>query len=158
LILFVYVDDIVMAFHPSNRHLHREFEKKLDEHYNLKCLGDLKWFLGIRVVRDTNARTIHLVQDAYINKVAAKYNIISTGRPSEVPMLVNYLEQSLEEPNEARTKTYQELVGYLAYLTQYTRPDLARAHVIHASHLTNPGQAHVESIRKVWRHILEMKY
>jgi hypothetical protein len=50
LILFVYVDDIVMAFHPSNRHLHREFEKKLDEHYNLKCLGELKWFLGIRVV------------------------------------------------------------------------------------------------------------
>lgn len=73
-------------------------------------------------------------------------------------MLVNYLEQSLEEPNRARTKTYQELVGYLAYLTQYTRPDLARAHVIHASHLTNPGQAHVKSIRRVWRHILETKY
>jgi hypothetical protein len=73
-------------------------------------------------------------------------------------MLVDYLEQSLEEPNEARTKTYQELVGYLAYLTQYTRPDLARAHVIHASHLTNPGQAHIKTIRKLWRHILETKY
>jgi hypothetical protein len=75
---------------------------------NLKCLGQLKWFLGIRVVQDTNARTIHLVQDAYIDKVAAKYNIVSTGRPSEVPMLGNYLEQSLEEPNEARTKTVAE--------------------------------------------------
>lgn len=73
-------------------------------------------------------------------------------------MLVNYLEQSTEEPNKARTKTYQELVGHLAFLTQYTRPDLARAHVIHASHLTNPGQAHLESVRRVWRHILETKY
>ncbi|KAI1563490.1 reverse transcriptase family protein, partial [Pyrenophora tritici-repentis] len=63
------------------------------QHYGLKCLGELKWFLGIRVVRDINARTIHLVQDAYIDKVAAKYNIISAGRPSEVPMLANYLEQ-----------------------------------------------------------------
>jgi hypothetical protein len=44
--MFVYVDDIVIAFHPSNRHLHPEFEKKLDERYSLKCLGDLKWFLG----------------------------------------------------------------------------------------------------------------
>jgi hypothetical protein len=35
-------------------------------------------------------------------------------------MLVNYLEQSLEELNKARTKTHQELVGYFAYLTQYT--------------------------------------
>ena len=95
-----------MAFHPSNRHLHGEFERKLDKHYNLKCLRELKWFLGIRVVQDSNARTIYLVQDAYINKVAAKYNITSTSRPTEVPIIVNYLEQSLKEPNEARTKTY----------------------------------------------------
>lgn len=73
-------------------------------------------------------------------------------------MLANYLEQSTEEPNKARTKIYQELVGHLAFLTQHTRPDLARAHVIHASHLTNPGQAHLESVRKVWRHIRETKY
>jgi hypothetical protein len=73
-------------------------------------------------------------------------------------MLVNYLEQSLKEPNRARTKTYQELVGYLAYLTQYTRPDLARAHVIYALHLTNPSQAHVKSVRRVWRHVLKTKY
>ncbi|KAF7566301.1 hypothetical protein PtrM4_146210 [Pyrenophora tritici-repentis] len=31
LIMFVYVDDIVMAFHLSNRHLHQEFKKKLEE-------------------------------------------------------------------------------------------------------------------------------
>jgi hypothetical protein len=37
LILFVYVDDIVMAFHPSNCHLHHEFERSMQEHYDLKC-------------------------------------------------------------------------------------------------------------------------
>jgi hypothetical protein len=73
-------------------------------------------------------------------------------------MPVNYLEQSTEEPNKAQTKTYKELVGHLAFLTQYTRPDLARAHVIHAPYLTNPGQSHVESIRRVWRHAIETKY
>ena len=49
-------------------------------------------------------------------------------------------------------------MGHLAFLTQYTRPDLARAHVVHASHLTNPGQAHIESVRKVWRYTLKTKY
>ncbi|KAF7577972.1 Dimer-Tnp-hAT domain containing protein [Pyrenophora tritici-repentis] len=68
------------AYTGISMHIYREFEKKLEEHYGLKCLGELKWFLGIRVVRDINARTIHLVQDAYIDKVAAKYNIISAGR------------------------------------------------------------------------------
>jgi hypothetical protein len=75
---------------------------------------------GTQVVLGHTRRTIHLVQDACIDKVAAKYNSVYNGRPSEVPMLVNFLEQSPEDLNEARMKTYQELVGYLAYLTQYT--------------------------------------
>jgi hypothetical protein len=52
LILFVYVDDIVIAFHRSNAHLHRSFEKDLVNLYNIKAMGDLAWFLGIRIVRD----------------------------------------------------------------------------------------------------------
>jgi hypothetical protein len=52
LILFVYVNDIVMAFHRSNAHLHRFFEKDLVNLYNIKAIGDLTWFLGIRIVRD----------------------------------------------------------------------------------------------------------
>jgi hypothetical protein len=41
LVLFVYVDNIVMAFHPLNCHLHYEFEHSMQEHYDLKCLGPL---------------------------------------------------------------------------------------------------------------------
>jgi hypothetical protein len=47
LILFVYVDDIVMVFHQSNAHHHRSFEKDLADLYNIKAMGDLTWFLGI---------------------------------------------------------------------------------------------------------------
>lgn len=39
-----------MAFHPSNRHLYKEFKKELNKYYNLKYLKELKWFLGICVV------------------------------------------------------------------------------------------------------------
>jgi hypothetical protein len=41
LILFVYVDDIVMAFHRSNIHLHKSFEQSLVHLYNIKAMGDL---------------------------------------------------------------------------------------------------------------------
>ena len=41
LILFVYVDDIVMAFHQSNIHLYKTFEKDLIDLYNIKAIGDL---------------------------------------------------------------------------------------------------------------------
>jgi hypothetical protein len=52
LILFVYVDDIIMAFYRSNAHYHRSFKKDLVDLYNTKAIGDLTWFLSIRVVRD----------------------------------------------------------------------------------------------------------
>jgi hypothetical protein len=56
LILFVYVDDIVIAFHRLNANLYRSFEKDLVDLYNIKAMGDLTWFLGIRIVRD---RALH---------------------------------------------------------------------------------------------------
>jgi hypothetical protein len=71
LILFVYVDDIVIAFHRSNANLYRSFEKDLVNLYNIKAIGDLIWFLGIRIVRDRALRKTWLVQDAFIDKVCA---------------------------------------------------------------------------------------
>jgi hypothetical protein len=41
LILFIYVDNIVMAFHSLKCDLHHEFNRSMQEHYDLKCLGPL---------------------------------------------------------------------------------------------------------------------
>jgi hypothetical protein len=52
LIVFFYVDDIVVLVHPSKVDIHKEFEDKLFNRYELRLMGQLNWFLGIRVVRD----------------------------------------------------------------------------------------------------------
>jgi hypothetical protein len=67
------------------------------------------------------------------------------------------LPQSTEEPDAARTKLYQQLVGSLAYIAVWGRPDVARTHVVFACHLTNPGQSHVSKIRQTWRYLLGTK-
>ena len=159
LILFIYVDDIVMAFHNSNSQLHQQFEQRLTDLYDLKKMGDLAWFLGIRVVRDRPNRRTWLIQDAYIAKVCSRFNIKipPTGRFPDIPIDNNWLDPSDEEPNKERTKLYQQLVGSLAYIAVWGRPDVARAHVILASHLINPGQKHVAKARKVWLYLLGTK-
>jgi hypothetical protein len=65
-----------MAFHPLNRYLHREFKRSMQEHYDLKYLGLLGWFLRIRVVRDTESRKLRLIQDAALGYLenAPKYD------------------------------------------------------------------------------------
>ncbi|KAI0998111.1 hypothetical protein K3495_g10080 [Podosphaera aphanis] len=157
LILFVYVDDIVMAFHRTNMHLHLDMEQKLKDLYDLKVLDDIAWFLGIRVIRDRQIHKTWLVQVAFIDKVCGRFGIESTGKFPEVPLTDNWLPQSSEEPDLARTKLYQQLVGSLAYITVWGRPDVTRTHVVFACHLTNPGQTHISKIKQTWRYLLGTK-
>ena len=52
LIVFFYVDDIVVLAHPDYLDDHCRFETQLSSVYNLRKLRELKWFLSIRVLRD----------------------------------------------------------------------------------------------------------
>lgn len=45
----------------------------------------------------------------------------------------------------------------MAYIAVWGRPDVARAHVIFACHLTNPGQIHISKIKQAWRYLLGTK-
>jgi hypothetical protein len=58
LIVFFYVDNIVVLVHSDHLDDHCQFEKWLEAVYNLSKLGELKWFLGIQVLRDWTAGTI----------------------------------------------------------------------------------------------------
>ena len=52
LIVFFYVDDIVVLVYLDHLDDHRQFEKQLEAVYDLRKLRELKWFLRVRVLRD----------------------------------------------------------------------------------------------------------
>jgi hypothetical protein len=159
LIVFFYVDDIVVLVHPSHLSHHARFEQELKKEYEIRSLGELRWFLGIRVLRNKPNKRIYLVQDSFINKVASKFEIESySNRGTGAPLAEDYLEASTEPHNDRRTRTYQQLVGSLAYISVFTRPDVARAHSVLARHLQNPGQKHLSAAYQVWRYLIRTKY
>ena len=159
LIVFFYVDDIVVLVHPRYLSYHSQFEGQLQKAYSVRCLGELKWFLGVRVIRDWTAGAIWLVQDSFIDKVSAKFDLAQTlGRYPAVPLTDSYLLPSVEEASVERTQLYQQLVGSLAYISTFTRPDVSRAHSVLARHLQNPGQKHVAAAKHVWRYLIGTKY
>jgi hypothetical protein len=45
------MDEIIIAYHPRNAEAHKETEQNLVDLY-------IKWFLGIRVLRDQATRTL----------------------------------------------------------------------------------------------------
>jgi hypothetical protein len=75
LIVFFYVDDIVLLFQEKDSHKYAEFKKNLMNRYKIRDIGDLTWFLGIRVTRDFEQWKIWLCQDSYIEKIAQTFHI-----------------------------------------------------------------------------------
>jgi hypothetical protein len=158
LIVFFFVDDIVVAIASENKDAYHRFDQQLRATYDVRFLGELKWFLGIRVIRDRSQRRIWLMQDSFIDKVAAKYNIAQTSRAYPVvPLVDGNIGPSIEDPDEQRTKLYQELVGSLAYISMYTRPDVAQTHSELSRYLQNPGQKHVSAAYHAWKYLIGQK-
>ncbi|KAK7178015.1 Retrovirus-related Pol polyprotein from transposon TNT 1-94-like protein 1 [Paraphaeosphaeria sporulosa] len=153
LIVFFYVDDIVVLFHPNNLAAHAEFEQKLRERYEIRCLGNLKWFLGIRVIRDEEQGKVWLLQDSFIDKVATKFNLRQKRYPP-TPMDEEPLGPSDEEPVAARTEEYQMLVGSLAFISCVTRPDTAKPQSVLSKYLQNPSQKHLAAVKRVWKFLI----
>jgi hypothetical protein len=50
LIVFFYVDGIVVLVHPQQLEHHNQFERCLKAAYDIRSLGDLTWSLDVRVV------------------------------------------------------------------------------------------------------------
>ena len=139
LILFYYVDDIVLLVRPDSTELYRQFERDFSKRYDIRALGELKWFLGIRIVRDYVKSKVWLLQDSYITKVVHEHDILRSNKHPKVPIRESHLASSTEPPNNERRKLYQQLVGCLGFISYFTRPDVAKAHSILARHLQNPG-------------------
>jgi hypothetical protein len=158
LIVFFYVDDIVVLVHPSKLVKHKEFQDRLFKQYELRSMGQLNWFLGIRVVRDISQHSIWLIQDSFIDKVTAKYNLMegATTLP-EFPMGDTQLQPHTGVVDEALKKRYQQLVGSMAYISVFTRPDISLTHSILSRYLTSPGEQHLRAAIHAWRFLIRTR-
>jgi hypothetical protein len=92
LIVFFFVDDIVVLFHHSDVHFYDQFKAKLMVQVKLREIGDLTWFLGIRVLRDRIRNKIWLCQDSYLEKMARKFNLLH--KKAKTPLTIEKLIKS----------------------------------------------------------------
>jgi hypothetical protein len=160
IILFFYVDDIIILYHPNYQDNFKQLKEQLIKLYNLRQIGEVKWFLGIRVERVLASRQLYLVQDAFINKVCTEFDLISANSkyPSTPLSSTSRLPPYDGLSELSNTKTYQRLVGNLAYIEVMTRPNVAHAHSVLARFLTNLGLIHLSKIKHVWQYLYGTRY
>jgi len=110
----------------------------------MKDLGELNWFLGIRVIRDRQQCKLWICQDSYIEKITHKYNLQFRKHPS-TPMSTDPLTPNTQQASPQQILAYQGKTGSINYATTQTRPDAARAASNLAEFATNPSQQHQDA-------------
>ncbi|RMZ74983.1 hypothetical protein DV736_g6713, partial [Chaetothyriales sp. CBS 134916] len=142
LIILFFVDDIIYIYRNSNQLQADEFRQQLSSKFRITDLGDLKWFLGIRIVRERAKRRIWLCQDSYIDNIATRFKLDQLEGSPSTPMAVEPLLPNQEQADQASIHLYQRKVGSIMYAAVITRPDIARTAALLSTFLTNPSQDH----------------
>ncbi|KAI3730786.1 hypothetical protein L1987_61963 [Smallanthus sonchifolius] len=122
LILLVYVDDIVVTGNNSAEIL--SVKKFLKSKFLMKDLGELKYFLGIEVIKTDNG--VCLSQRKYCLELLAEYDMTGC-KPVNSPIEQNYVLTALCKKDSTpviNISAYQKLVEKLIYLS-HTRPDIS---------------------------------
>jgi hypothetical protein len=147
LIIFFYVDDIVILCHPSHNEHYLKLRTKLYDTYELRQIDKFEWFLGIRVVRDRKERKIWLCQDAYWEKIAATFGLTKGPFP-HTPMSTDELTSYEGESTTQMILSYAQRVGSVNYPAVVTRPDIARTAQKLSEFLVNPGPEHIKAVER----------
>ncbi|CAL9025768.1 unnamed protein product, partial [Prunus brigantina] len=108
--LIVYVDDIVVTGNDTGEQL--KLQKYLSQEFEMKDLGDLKYFLGIEVARSANG--IFLSQRKYVLDLLAETGLLGC-KPADTPIEMNHklCEGMDQEPTNKEQNAVDRILRYL---------------------------------------------
>ena len=154
LIVVLYVDDVIGA--TDSPSVMAEFSSYLQQHYKCK-LGELEFFVGIRVTRDRANRTIYLDQQAYLESVLERYNMAdcaTAATPATAePLTADMCPSTAADEEFMSGIPYRSAVGSLLYASTSTRPDIANAVRSAAKFMQRPGKQHWTAVKRILRYV-----
>jgi len=147
--MIIYVDDILIA------HV-KEFNidpliTKLGEHFDIGSKEELKYFIGIQIVRDRANRKIHCLQSRYIQDVIYRFHMQDCN-PAPTPAVPSSQPLSEGSPlNKADHGTYRSLVGAVLWVAVATRVDIQMAVSLLTQHVHQPTSRALTAAKRVLR-------
>ena len=156
LILAAHVDDCTMT--GSSGKLITAYKSKLNDKFPLTDLGDISWLLGIKVTHNQAAHTISLSQSSYIDTILSCFSLCDAkSYPTPMVPSASYSKHNTpSSPSDVARMCkvpYREAIRSLMYAAVATRPDIAFSVSVLSRFLENPGEAHWEAVKRVFRYL-----
>ncbi|CAL9017404.1 unnamed protein product [Prunus brigantina] len=145
--LIIYVDDMIVT--GDDQAEMQNLQKYLASEFEMKSLGDLKYFLGIEVARSKHG--IFLSQRKYILDLLAETGMLDC-KPIDTPSEQNHKLGLYPDQVPTDKERYQRLVGKLIYLS-HTRPDIAYAVSVVSQFMHSPSEDHKGAVIRILRYL-----
>jgi len=155
-VVVVHVDDCTIV--ANTICLINELKAGLSKHFEVTDLGELYWMLGIEVKCNRPGCLVHLSQCAYIDAILHHYNLanlkpLSTPMDHQVHLSSDQAPASAVECAMMHDVPYCEAIGALNWATLAMRPDIAFAVATVACFTANPGPAHWDAVKWIFRYL-----
>ncbi|KAK3719576.1 hypothetical protein QZH41_006798 [Actinostola sp. cb2023] len=148
-IIAVYVDDIVLAG-PSDEKI-AEVKQNISERFEVKDMGELKYFLGVQVIQEDGK--VWIGQPTYTENILKKFGMENC-KPVSTPVDPNFKLTKAGADNVPHNQSdYQSVVGSLLYLSSVSRPDIAFAVSNVARYSSNPTNEHWAAVKRILRYL-----
>jgi len=122
-IIFFYVDDIIIAYHSKQQQEAMKAIELIKRKYLCTGGDDLQWFLGMEVTRNRDQKTIQLSQAAYADKISQLTDRQDVRHDTPMASVELKPRDGLAEP--AEINKYQRKIGSLLFAAVTMRPDIA---------------------------------
>ena len=150
--MIVYVDDILIATKKLKDAM--MIEDNIAEQFEARRLGEAKFFLGMEIERNRDAKVLTLKQSKYVNELLEKFSM-TDAKPRSVPATAA-LELRKPEDDEAllaANYSYKELVGALLYIWVCTRPEIAYIVGVLSRYMSCSTWEHWQAAKGVLRYL-----
>ena len=150
--ILVYVDDILVA--AKNLADIEHIKARLTTIFDVRDLGEARYFLGMSLDRNRQAKTLKMSQERLATELVHKHGL-KEGKIKSAPMSTSVKLVQAGEDNllDREHYHYSELVGSLLYLSVCTRPDISQAVGVLARHMAKPSMEHWTAAKAVLRYI-----
>lgn len=146
-ILIVYVDDIIITGNDVTET--ERIKKKLATSFEMKDLGQLRYFLGMEIARSKAG--ICVSQRQYVIDLLNDTGLMAC-RPADTPMDPNIKLEAKPDDTPVDRGRFQRLVGRLIYLS-HTRPDISFAVSCISQFMHSPYQCHLDAATRILRYL-----
>ncbi|GKE84696.1 ribonuclease H-like domain-containing protein [Tanacetum coccineum] len=150
LYMLVYVDDLVIT--GNNNDESEKFKTFLNKKFKIKDLGELKYFLGIEVLKTKGGLCLN--KRKYCLELLHEYGLLVC-RPIMTPLPENLVWNHKETDSDKyllNITNYHKLIGKLIYLT-HTRPDISYFMHCLSQHIHAPLKSYFDIALRVLKYL-----